>query len=164
MSSILRGYLPECWGTCPALSEALITFWFPDNQALKGIHCAPFNMDSSQPTAQKCAWNLRHQMSMLRNFPWFSLDTARPLKEQYLPLFCRTAQTLHPSILCPFTPPGVPMATHSHPGGSNTCYCERVGQSRQRHGSLKSNFTSEVQPHYEKINNPKRPLWLRLVK
>lgn len=43
-------------------------------------------------------------------------------------------------------------------------FCERVRQSRQRQGSLTSNFTSKVQLHYEKINNPKRPLWLWLIK
>lgn len=42
-----------------------------------------------------------------------------PLKEQYLPLLCRKAQTLHPSILRPFTLSASLWLYHPHPGGSS---------------------------------------------
>ncbi len=92
-----------------------------------------------------------------------SLYIELPLKEQYLPFFCGKVQTLHPSILCPFTPLASPwLPTHTQRVVMHGLR-ERVGQSRQREGSLKPNFTSEVQLHYEKINYPKGSLWLWLT-
>lgn len=116
------------------------------------------SMTSLQHTALKCLRNLRlTQNEYVKKFPvivfihhlrnntcYYSAGKHKPFTPQF-------------PALSPF---GVPMATHPHPGGSGAW---TVRQSTQRQGSLKSNFTSKVQLHYENINDLKERLRLWLV-
>lgn len=115
-------------------------------------------MTSSQHTALKRLRNLRlTQNEYVKKFPvivlirhlrnntcYYSAGKHKPFTPQF-------------PVLSPF---GVPMAIHPHPGGSGAW---TVRQSTQRQGSLKSNFTSKVQLHYEKINDLKGRLRLWLA-
>lgn len=78
-----------------------------------------------------------------------------PLREQYVPLSCRKAQTPAPLNPLPPFPPSPPPASRWLPtrgGGDGAPTARGSDGADKRRGSLKSNFTL-VQLHYEKIND-----------